>query len=59
MRNFSPFVWKSARELFELFDSLLTQKRQRRISTPESNVEGWIVQTNEELAIARETVALL
>ena len=36
MRNFSPFVWKSARELFELFGSLLTQKRQRSISTPDS-----------------------
>ena len=33
--------------------------KERRISTPESNVEVWIVPTNEELAIARETVALL
>ena len=29
------------------------------ISTPDSNVPVWIVPTNEELAIARETVALL
>lgn len=30
-----------------------------RISTPDSKVEVWVVPTNEELAICRETVALL
>ncbi len=33
--------------------------KERRISTADSKVEVWIVPTNEELAIARETVALI
>lgn len=32
---------------------------EKPISTPDSKVQVWIVPTNEELAIARETVALL
>ena len=32
---------------------------ERLISTPDSKVQVWVVPTNEELAIARETVALL
>ncbi len=30
-----------------------------KISTPESKVEVWIVPTNEELLIARDTLALI
>ena len=33
--------------------------KERAISTPDSKVQVWIVPTNEELAIARETVALV
>ena len=33
--------------------------KERRISTADSKVQVWIVPTNEELAIARETVALI
>ena len=33
--------------------------KERRISTADSKVQVWIVPTNEELAIARETVALV
>ena len=33
--------------------------KERAISTPDSKVQVWIVPTNEELAIARETVALI
>ena len=29
------------------------------LSTPDSKVKVWIIPTNEELAIARETVALV
>ncbi len=36
-----------------------TRKDENRISTPDSKVECWVVATNEELAIARETVALV
>jgi acetate kinase len=36
-----------------------TRGVEAQISTPDSKVPVWIVPTNEELAIARETVALL
>lgn len=37
----------------------LTRSTEIRISTEDSKVHVWVVPTNEELAIARETVALL
>ena len=36
-----------------------TKGKEIEISTPESKVKVWVVPTNEELAIARETVALV
>jgi len=36
-----------------------TRGKEVEISTPESKVKVWVVPTNEELAIARETVALV
>ena len=36
-----------------------TRGKEAVISTPDSKVPVWVVPTNEELAIARETVALL
>ena len=36
-----------------------TRGQEIEISTPESKVKVWVVPTNEELAIARETVALV
>ena len=36
-----------------------TRGEEVEISTPDSKVKVWIVPTNEELAIARETKALL
>ena len=36
-----------------------TRGKEAAISTPDSKVPVWVVPTNEELAIARETVALL
>jgi acetate kinase len=36
-----------------------TRGEEIKISTEDSTVQVWIVPTNEELAIARETVALV
>lgn len=40
-------------------DANTKQRGERRISTPDSKVEVWVVPTNEELVIARDTLRLV
>lgn len=61
----NPYVRKLATEGLEFMGIKLDEKanetrgEEMKISTEDSKVSVWIVPTNEELAIARETVALV
>jgi len=52
-------VCENARWLGLAFDAAANEAGGPRISTPESRVAAWVVPTDEELMVARHTLALI